>query len=462
MRATESPDESVATIEGIILRNTITFDTLVGTNNFGVAWMHRSPVVLQYIVDHIEEVMKYALMIIPQPTSGLQSICLNILSSRETDLYQRLFESPVFLKIIQEIPQNITQYSVRSQVQYFDLMNNILISTNFSLFNLFDMKRYFKTLANTLIYDTPARFIQSMVISLTPTSYPVLTNASLCKILCQEYINSTVNGTTALRLIQNCFINEFFLRHAAESFQEKSILNSTWKIASEKKDFHGVDFLRNVCITAISFMQFSDWKKVTENMKSFLPQTTHILLTCSNYGIYENAVGKLFIVLQNGSHYIDNNSFQITVKSIDMMFSMPINSFVHNFALSCIQSFIQNGGDVDLLFDKTQLPKKIVQQYLKRGTTTAVYWGQLRIISEIIEPLIDTSQYANWTNIITESNQNTRHLMNIPICEYPQTVQKKTPTAIIYSIYRLPKRKRFVVLLGLASFILFLFVAFFL
>ncbi|EAY04161.1 hypothetical protein TVAG_009690 [Trichomonas vaginalis G3] len=461
MRATEPPEVSVATIEGIILRNSITFETLVGTNNFGIAWSQRSPIVLQYIVDHIDEVMRYALMITPPPASGLQGICLSILSSRETELYNKLFDSQTFLNIVQEIPQNITKYTVRTQVMYFDLINTILIQTNFTLFNQFDMKQYFKVLASTLIHDTPARFIQSMVISLTPLSFSVLSNAELVKILCQEYINDTVNGITALRLIQNCFINEFFLRHAAESFGDRTLILNIWKKADKTRDVHGIDFLRTLFLTCVPFISLKEWKYVADELIKLLPNVSRILLSMSYYGIYENSIGKLFIALQNGSGQVEQSGFDITVNAIDMMFKQPINSFVHNFAMYSVQSFVQCNGDIDLLLEKTQLPKKIIQQYLKRGQVTAVYWGQLRVISETIEPYIDTTHLSNWSNIITESNQNTRHLMDVPLEESHPILNKKQTSSLLLALHRLPKRKRAVLMVGLISFILFIYVAIF-
>ena len=462
MRGAESPEVAVATIEGIILRNSITFETLVTTSNFSVAWSIRSPVVVQYIISHIEDVFNCAIYITATPSSPICGICLQILQCRDNNFYYELFKSQKFFEYIVNFPFNMQKYNVRTQVTFFDCLTIFIAQSCFQFFNYIDMISFFSSLADRLFLDTPARFIQAMVITLTPISFQIFRKSNLCTLLAKEFINNTKNGVTALRMMQNCFINEFFLKHISETFSNHSLLQQMIQESFKRKDTHGVDFLRGLYLAAQPLKAEQElWSRISTDIEKELNYCADVICKSKEFGMYENSLGKLFIVLTNGTGIIDNRCEELCEKAINMLFQNPLNSFIHNFAVASIQAFVDNHGDVEQFLEKTSLPKRLIQQYLKRGTTIAMYWGQLRLISEAIEPYIDESKYTNWDSVITQENNKIRNILDVPVIETHGLVRSKQGPTLFLSLHRLPKKKRVIVIIGLVSLILFVYVALF-
>ena len=459
MRGAESPEVAVATIEGIILRNSITFETLVTTSNFSVAWSLRSPVVVDYIISHIEEVFNCGIYVTSTPASPVSGICLQILQCRDSNFYFELFKSQKFFEYIVQFPFNMHKYNVRTQVTFFDCLTIFIAQSGFQMLTHINMISFFTSLANRLILDTPARFIQAMVITLSPTSYPIFKQSNLCAILANEYISDSPNGVTALRLMQNCFINEFFLAHVSETFSNQMLLQQMRQHSFLKRDTHGVDFIRGLYLAAQPLKDTQErWLRISSDIEKDLSYAADTIYAATSFGMFENSVGKLFIVLTNGTKVIDEKSLRIFSKSLDMLFQNPLNSFIHNFAVACIQALVENKGDVENFLERTSLPKRLIQQYLKRGTTTAVYWGQLRVISETIEPYIDETKYTNWDSVISQENNKIRNILDVPIIESHGLVRSTQGSTLFISLHRLPKKKRIIVIIGLVSFILFIYV----
>ena len=462
MRGAESPEVAVATIEGIILRNSITFETLVTTSNFSVAWSIRSPVVVNYIISHIEDVFNCAIYITAVPSSPVSGICLQILQCRDNNFYYELFKSQKFFEYIVNFPFNMHKYNVRTQVTFFDCLTIFIAQSNFQFFNYIDSVSFFTSLANRLFFDTPARFMQAIIITLSPISYPIFQKSTLCTLLAKEYINNTKNGVTALRMMQNCFINQFFLNHVGETFSNHSLMEQMKQESFKRRDTHGVDFLRGLYLAAQPLKTMQEyWSRISLDIESEMDYCADVIIKSKYFGMYENSLGKLFIVITNGTGIVDSKSEVLCEKSLDMLFQNPLNSFIHNFAVATIQAYVDNHGDVEKFLEKTSLPKRLIQQYLKRGTTTAMYWGQLRLISEAIEPYIDETKYTNWDSVITQENNKIRNVLDVPVIETHGLVRSKQGPTFLLSLHRLPKRKRIIVIIGLVSFILFFYVGLF-
>ena len=67
--------------------------------------------------------------------------------------------------------------------------------------------------------------------------------------------------------------------------------------------------------------------------------------------------------------------------------------------------------DVPSFIEHTQLPKLLIQHYLKRATITAVFWGQLHLISDAIDPYVDKSKYTDWDAVVAQSNIKVHNLI---------------------------------------------------
>ena len=462
MQRGEPPEVAVATIEGIIQRNTITFDTLITTANFNTAWNQHSEVVMDYLVQHIREVCEIGFMMKKNVHSTPHLICLNILQSKDTVFYEKMFNSKEFCDLIMGFTDNIVLSSAKTQMLFYDTLTMFLSSTNFSLFRRIDSKQFFKGICAKLYHDTPARFIQAMTITLTPSTFIVLRESKLCSLLTDEYLRNTRSGTTALRLMQNCFINEFFLKHAGETFSDSLLLNELRKTSFSRKDTHGIDFLRGLYTASIPFPNSPQWGRIAIDLVKDLPSISKTLVDCKNFGLYENSLGKLFITLTDGIKSVDSLGFETVCKSVDLFFLSPVNSFVHNFTVACVRVLSENRGDVSELIRRTKLPARIIELYSNREKdATHCYWGQLRLISDFIEPFVERSEYSKWDSVVQKANEETRKILEIPEIETHAMVPTKPPSTMFLCLHRLPKKKRYIFLIGVVSLFLFIYVALF-
>jgi hypothetical protein len=78
---------------------------------------------------------------------------------------------------------------------------------------------------------------------------------------------------------------------------------------------------------------------------------------------FERSAGNVFFIISNDRGCFNPITFEVVKQSVTLLFKLPSNSFLHNFAVDSIQMLVDRGESINELIEETHLVEQILTNY---------------------------------------------------------------------------------------------------
>jgi hypothetical protein len=103
---------------------------------------------------------------------------------------------------------------------------------------------------------------------------------------------------------------------------------------------------------------------------------------------------------------------QVVQRSLLLFFKYPLNSFLHNFAVSALQMLVDRDTSITELVESAHVVDQVITHYRDPQWDRRAFWGQLRAISNLIDPYVNPGKYPDWRSVVMKANWRIEELIS--------------------------------------------------
>ena len=364
-----------------------------------------------YLASNLVWIMDQAFQIQAPVDVRMSRICTLVLRCEDHNLIRAFERSPQFSEYLLRFARQMEHFSVTSQDMFVKYVEWMSVSQNHNFFGVVDLKELLSAFVNSLYLEASFHGMHWFVHRFYETE--VKFNLKVPLVLLKEHLLRTRNSEQALALFISCLnIPHFAERTAATLLRYDVLMKGILTEALHRRNWRSVDLVNKLCETAAKFRLSPKWIRVADTITARYGDVCGLLTGCVVWCAFEKKVGKLWVMLTRRRGVVNEQTLRTVVSAVNFMFDHPVNTFEHNFTVQAVQLFIEFGGMVDVLIRRTKMVEKIMANYENIGYTDKVFWGQLRLLANMINDYVDKKDYEGWERIVVAPNRKTERIIS--------------------------------------------------
>jgi hypothetical protein len=350
--------------------------------------------------------------------------CSAILKSTNHTFLLEILHSPGFAAYIHSFFDCLSDYRSESQTLFFHYLLSVIPRSKGEFWRVIDPSYFESTVMNLLYLDSCAAFLEAFLSLVYSESESYFCELTFCSSLLTQFLSMSPNSGPSFDIIRSALAYESFgLEFASTaSFAIDQIFEGSF----QARLFRYIDFLTLLYSRAIEHRHCVPWVRVGDRIFTFHPQICDCLIALTGFTRFEHSLSRLHLALCRDRHIVDDKTFQVLATAIDLTFRYPLNSVLHNFSVSALETFISNHGPIGPFLNATLLPEQIIVQYRTRSWEDRAFWGQLRLIADVIEPFVNDKRYPQWKSIVSAPNRQIDSILRDDDDMFGKTAAQRT------------------------------------
>lgn len=363
-----------------------------------------SPSFREYLMDNLVALFDSAFQLTYNPKISI--VCMLIIKKNDTEFNIMLQKSPILKNYVMNFVKNIGCVSMRSQELFLDYLLWIASNSEYDFFTaVVEPHEFMRHLVDSIYLESVYNFLTSFV-KLHHKKIFAQHKIQLHRWLLDSYFINAKGGRQAIQLFMSCLTTDNLVDQAGKSLLGfDSFLVSLVLDCFDESNPRSADLLASLYETSLLYITNSKWSQIEEYIAYKYTDICHALTYYTHWLGYQKHMGRLWLLMTREKRIINEKMFQVVAKSVDFMFDNPLSSIQHNFALEATLIFVDYGGPVGLLLEKTRLPERLIANYKNRDFGNRMFWGQLRIIAETVNKFVSRSQYPEWETAVVAQNK---------------------------------------------------------
>jgi hypothetical protein len=281
---------------------------------------------------------------------------------------------------------------LESQSLFFAHLTALIERSNGEFWDVIPPRDFESDLIDSLAVDSCAAFVESILPSI-PDS-----DALIARLL-GEIAGRSVNSLASLRIVRSAIECEKISAESISPHMDR-ILTETFA----NRDWRYVDFLRSLYSAAVANRHCPAWVRVADSVACCYGQVCELLSETERFCQFECAAGKLFLLIANDRGCVGEEACAVVQRSLVLLFRCPSNSFLHNFSVGGVR-LLAGRGAVRKVIEEARLVEQIIANYEDGKWDGRAFWGQLRVIADLIDPYVNRRQCGKWEPVVVRSNR---------------------------------------------------------
>jgi hypothetical protein len=340
---------------------------------------------------------------------SISHACSTILKSATRPFLSRILRAPAFSEYVTSFLQNISSHRMEMQSLFFGHVSVIIQRSKGEFWQIISSATFEFYLVNAVYLDACSTFLQSFLFEPAPETEGGPMPLSIVQNLVQQIVTRSRNSIPSMQIIKASLDCERLAGLVAGSVlaQIEEILTETFC----ERDARYLDFLVTLYGKALDDRHIPTWVRVGDAIASRYANTCEVLTKAERFAQFERAASKLFLSVAKDRMYLGELASQVVQRSLTLLFKFPSNSFLHNFAVSAVELLVDRRDSVQEIIESTNLVGQIIENYHNPQWDGRAFWGQLRMVANLIDPYVNPRNYPDWTSV-TKSNQQTEELIH--------------------------------------------------
>lgn len=385
-------DESIADLESKIKQGESMFDSVVTHESFVHQWDFGDTQLTEYIFNNYEKVLSTAIYLGTQKIEVIQA-CLSIIYSIRSKMsIPRLLEANAY-EILIKTAQNLTNESRGTQHLYFVVMGN-LSNCATKLLPCFSTENYMRSLLKAVTITECFDFIVNLINNGNVNH--ILADIRFISILVEEIVKF---GPTT-KYAQQIFIFAMSTPLVSEmrfALIRNNNFSNIIKTVINTPSTNTLVFIRKIYNLSIS-RQDNNWDQISKIVEENLPTLISIGLELHAFNSILEQITRLtcdvFSKTKDDFFLID----KLFERLSNDFFEQKHNTFLHNSFLLLLETYNNTKTLSRSLIKANKLFDKVYEVLTSPNDGSAVYYGQVRLIANIISPFFKskTIKESDW------------------------------------------------------------------
>jgi hypothetical protein len=302
--------------------------------------------------------------------------------------------------------ENLPRQRLESQTLFFANLSSVVLRSDSEFWEVVNACDFAQKLVNCVYLDSCSKFIEMIVLENSDCDLRL----EFPNRLLQEIVSRSRNSLPSLRILKSWLDNERLAEEIAVALLSHidQLLTETFK----NRDYRLMDFLAVLYGTATASRHCAAWVRIADAIVSRYPEICEILSGTDRFCQFERSAGKVFLLISKDRGCGSTAAGQVVQRSLMLLFKFPSNSFLHNFAVSAVEMMVDTGTSIRELIEETHLVDQIIANYTNPQWDGRAFWGQLRTVSNLIDPYVNVAKYPDWDCVVNKANRRTEDLIN--------------------------------------------------
>jgi hypothetical protein len=333
---------------------------------------------------------------------ALSHACSAVLKSANRAFLSRVLRAPGFAGCIAAFVRGLARHPAEAQSLFFAHLALLIQHSKGEFWQIVAPAEFEGYLAEAIGVDACRTFAEAFVRGLAGGADGGPTPLSIARQIVRQIAGRSRNaapGILLVRALLDCDRLAAPLGGALYGYIDQ-IATETMR----ERDAKGVDFLTTLYATAVQCRHIPAWVRIGDAIAAHYTQICRMLTGAARFGQFESAAGKLFLRISSDRMYLSDAVCQVVRWSLGLLFKAPSNSFLHNFVVSAVKLLADDRDALSEVIKQTGLVGQIIENYRNRQWDGRAFWGQLRTLSGIISPCVNSHEYPDWECVVAKSN----------------------------------------------------------
>ncbi|OHT07142.1 hypothetical protein TRFO_01247 [Tritrichomonas foetus] len=392
----------------------VSLEFVLANQHFATLWGTNDPQTLDFVIKHSDELIEIGFQL--KEKNPLSLKCLQILSTRNQEFRNQLFEKTNFLQFVYDYIFNLSEYPTFSQKNYFIVLPYVIFDQDLGLVSFFDHKFYtaiFENIKNECDYDFAYKLIKNPPFRSSVGN--ILETIGVAQKLTAHLTDNDLEFVKiSTRLLIEMIKGPFSLQ-ALNAL--KTSINDVIDFALERKNLETVKFIKLVSELSSDKSWFSKWKSLSSFINSTLPSFCNFVKGSPDFTQFSGACLKIVLNIVTSTKKFPKEFMDMIFYLSEKFFQLKRNDFVHCGFLDCLvlmDSYKKLNTDI---LDEMNLFNLIISCYKEKGVDIlSSYWGHLRKISQLINKFAKKSKtigFEDWQQIVMANNEECEKIISL-------------------------------------------------
>lgn len=378
-------------------------------------WSVGDQELVNFIIAKFDEVIEYAYMIREPANKILMRKCLRVMLPENEKLCAIIQQRTRFIEVLNDMVDKITEYPYRAVRMHFSIVLPCLFQNGVADLPGLNVCEYFTKMFAHLDIDPVNMFLSKFICTGASRNVKMLKEIKYCSLLIQNMFT----GNVILKQRSQKMIAIALERDVAYDMPGALIVDdSIDKLvadAIECSDSTSFIFLAAMDQASRGYKR-GLWKSVHAAILPHMDKFCSFVLNEPEFTKTSEACTRLVCAILGTTKVVTDDLMKVVYKLAALFFEKTHNSFLHNCFLVLIKTMLDTKNLTLEIVGKMKLCENIIAAYKSREeNVTSSYWGQLRVISAIVQPfatkIVDTE---TWNTVVVQENKRRAGIIAAP------------------------------------------------
>lgn len=361
------------------------FERVIQHSSFMQFWRQENPKLISFFIKNFSKFFNGA-FIQSQTVPSITKICSQAFLESSQGIREKMFDHTPFFASFKSLTNDFSKLTFQAQKTFYELLLKILIIDNNVISEFYDQP-FWIAILNTLEYEPTNQFMCHIFMRSEKPIKKLFSTISMDEICFKFTLSSNLFIRHRAQKIFSIGLGSNLFPNPSGVMLSNNYLNSLLQMGY--LDYKSIDFIQVIFNHSCQVYR-GNWKEIFQIISHELFNLCGKFEKFSLYTQNTDSVVSLTlsIIEANGSYspFEISYIYNFTEKLCYLFFTNKHNSSLHNAFLRQIRILKSKKLLTKEILQRLELFQEILDCYSNREKEVqACYWGQLRLISEIID-----------------------------------------------------------------------------